>query len=112
MKKIYRIKKTSEIDAIFKTRKRVQGKYFNIFYQPNNQTFRFAISIGKKYGNAVERNLMKRRIREVINYYKENLDSFDFVVVVKKESANLSFQQIKEELTKLLYKSEIMEETR
>lgn len=111
MKKKFRIKKTNEIDAIFKAKKRVQNKYFNIFYQSNKQdTFRFAISIGKKYGNAVARNLMKRHIRESIRFNKERIGSFDFVIVVRKEAEKLSFHQIKEEIEKLLFKGKIMED--
>lgn len=113
MKKKYRIKKTNEIDAIFKTKKRVSSKYFNIFYQPNNKdTFRFAISIGKKYGNAVSRNLMKRHLRESVRSIYTSLKQYDFVIVVKKEASNLDFHQIKEEIIKLLFKGKIMEENK
>lgn len=111
MKKRFRIKQTSEIDAVFKTKKRVQSKYFNIFYQPNNlNTFRFAISIGKKYGNAVARNLMKRRLRESIRLNHIDFRNYDFVIVVKQEAINLDFHQINEQIAKLLLKAKIMEE--
>jgi len=113
MQKKYRIKKTSEIDAIFNQKKRVSGKYFNIFYQlSENDSFRFAISIGKKYGNAVKRNLMKRRIREIIRKSKDVIKPFDFVVVVKPDSSELNFETVKKEMLKLLTRAKIMEETK
>ncbi len=113
MQKKFRIKKTSEIDAIFNQKKRVNGKYFNIFYQlSENDSFRFAISIGKKYGNAVKRNLMKRRIREIIRKSKDVIKPFDFVVVVKPNSNDLDFETINLEILKLLSKAKITEETK
>lgn len=113
MKKKFRIKKTSEINAIFNTKRRVSGKYFNIFYQStNNDTFRFAISIGKKYGNAVARNLMKRRIREVVQATSSIIKTIDFVVVVKPTSNVLNFHEINEEILKLLKQAKIVEETK
>lgn len=109
MKKMYRIKKTNEIDALFKTKTRVSSKYFNIFYQPSKQNnFRFAISIGKKYGNSVQRNLMKRRLREIIKSNQESIGIIDFVITVKPNSIDLDFTQIKADIEKLLKKSKII----
>ena len=62
------------------------------------------MSIGRKYGNAVSRNLMKRRIREIIRNNKELLEKKDFVIVIKKESSQLSFQEIEANLINLLRK--------
>ena len=62
------------------------------------------MSIGRKYGNAVSRNLMKRRIREIIRNNKELFINKDFVIVIKKESSQLSFQEIEANLINLLRK--------
>ncbi|MFA5560186.1 MAG: ribonuclease P protein component [Acholeplasmataceae bacterium] len=108
MKKRYRIKKNSEIDAIFDLKQSKGNKFFVIYSTINNQNknFRFAISIGKKYGSAVERNLMKRRIRMIISNLKDQLDStLDFVIVVKPIAKTLNYQEIKQYIEELLYKN-------
>ena len=104
--KTYIIKKNQEIDTIIRERKSVGNKYFVIYTKKYNETrnFRFAMSIGRKYGNAVSRNLMKRRIREIIRNNKELLEKKDFVIVIKKESSQLSFQEIEANLINLLRK--------
>ena len=101
MKKEFRIKKTKEIDSIIKAKHSVGNKYFVIYKAKNNETshFRFAISIGRKYGIAVERNLMKRRIREIIRNINPN--NYDYVIVVKKASSELSFDEINQNLLNL-----------
>ncbi len=100
MKKKFRIKKTKEIDAIIKNKVRSGNKFFVIYYKENNLNhFRLAISIGRKYGIAVLRNKMKRQIRET--FRTPNFKNYDLVVVVKKEAALLTFQEIKTNLNNL-----------
>ena len=53
MKKVYRIKKNNEIDAIIQNKKSIGDKSFVVYYKENTSAhFRFAISIGRKYGGA------------------------------------------------------------
>lgn len=111
MKIKYRIKKTSEIDAIFKKRKTVGNMYFVIYInqRSDDHNFRFALSIGKKYGKAHERNLMKRRIREIIRIYKDEIpEKLEFIVVIKPKARELTYQMIKENLDKLMIKGKII----
>lgn len=112
MKKEYRIKKSSEIDAIFKFRKAKNNQYYGVYQKPNqeNKHFRFAVSIGKKYGNAVERNLAKRRIRMIVQELSQLfLKNIDFVIVIKPTSNKLDFQSMRLDLIELFTKSHIME---
>ncbi|MDY0075475.1 MAG: ribonuclease P protein component [Acholeplasmataceae bacterium] len=114
MKKRYRIKKSSEIDAIFK-QKVVRGDSYFALYQIDDDTkdhFMYALSIGKKYGNAVARNLAKRRIRMIIHDHKnEFIKSKCFVIVIKPSVATLSYQDMKQKLDTLFKKSKLMENT-
>lgn len=102
----YSIKKSLEIDAIIHERKSVGNKQFVVYTKKNNETshFRYAISIGKKYGNAVERNLMKRRIRSVITLNQDLLLHLDYIIVVRKDSKDCSFQEIEGSIKNLLRK--------
>ncbi len=112
MKKRYRIKKNSEIDAIFK-KKVVKGDSYFAIYQsedPANENFRFALSIGRRYGGAVERNLAKRRIRMIIQEMKDEIVAkSNFVIVIKPSAIDLSYAEMQSKLQALLKKSKLTE---
>ena len=109
IKKEYSIKKNLEIEKIIKEKNSVGNKYFVIYKRVNKETthFRFALSIGKKYGIAVKRNLMKRRVREII---KNNINlmnnDLDYVFVIKPLSSELDFKEIENNIIYLLKKEE------
>lgn len=110
MKKKYRIKKNSEIDAIFKLKK-VKGNLFFALYQADHEYphLRYALSIGKKYGKAHERNLAKRRLRDIILKLSPNIVNKSFIIVIKPTSKSLNYPDMYHHIVELLTKSKLME---
>ncbi|MCR5741247.1 MAG: ribonuclease P protein component [Gammaproteobacteria bacterium] len=111
MKKNQRIKKSEEIESIIKERRVVSGENFVLYTKENHQNKkpRFALSVPKKFGIAVKRNQIKRRMRSIFdnaNIKKE----FDVFVVAKKNSSLLEFDEIEKELIMLFNKADLLEE--
>lgn len=111
MKKEYRIKKSDEIQRLIKKRKTVGNSYFILYFDKNHdfENFRYALSVPKKYGNAVKRNLMKRRLREIIKVNSFD-NKYDFFIVVKPKAIDLDFDQIKILIENLFVKANILGE--
>ncbi len=102
MKKKYRLKRNHEIAAVVSKRQRVSGKYYTIYYVKSDSDVRIAISAGKKYGNAVERNYAKRIVREILRPYLDSFQAYSIVVVVKDISKDVSFNDKKYSLEKTI----------
>lgn len=102
MKKKYRLKKSHEIATVVQKRIRVTDKHYTIYYTKRNDGIKIAISAGKKYGNAVERNYAKRVVREILRPHLQSLPSYSFVIVVKDVSKDASFEEKKKSLENAL----------
>ncbi len=108
MDKAHRIKENSEIKELIKHKHSAGNRYF-VVYKKNNHDmthYRFAVSVSKKFGNAVKRNLAKRRVREIIRMQKIN-EPVDLFVVIKNNASNLTFQEQQKQLKFLLKKLNI-----
>lgn len=63
---------------------------------------RLGITTGKKVGNAVTRNLVRRRLREIYRLHEEEfLSGRDLVVVARVRSAHVSYWNLDRDFMKL-----------
>mgnify|MGYP002622471644 CR=1 FL=1 len=105
MKRIHSLKKSYDIEKLVKRKQSIGNKYYALYYQLNNHTRPLiAISVSKKFGNAVKRNYEKRITREIITEKIQDLASYNILVVVKKNVESLTFSQRKEQMHYLLGK--------
>ncbi len=109
MKKQYRVKKSQDIEKILKNHRFSKNPYFTLYIKEQNETnhFRYAISVGKKIGNAVVRNRLKRQIRAVIRNLNIKPD-FDVFIVARGKVLELNFEGINKELNYLFSKQKLL----
>jgi len=93
----------SSYRIIYEQGVRRSSRFFTIVACGNsNGVKRLGITVTKKTGNAVFRNRTKRLIRE---FFRRNKDLFpaghDVVVMAKKNTPPLTYQEIERELTEL-----------
>lgn len=110
MKKAYRIKRNEEFQAIFNAGKSFANRELVIYYvKKTNQThFRVGLSVGKKIGNAVMRNQIKRYLREAFISLEDNINSdLDLIIIARNPTVNMNYHQIKRSLTHLLHRENL-----
>ena len=102
--KIVALSKNEEFRNLLK-KKSISNKYVIIYFgrleKKNNRKLNISFSVKKKIGNAVQRNKIKRRLRNIMNDAVKkisiNLD-FSFLVIAKSTMLNSEFKNIKETL--------------
>ena len=111
MNKQYRVKKSNEIEKILKEKKFSSNSYFSVYKRnkPETSHFRYAISVGKKLGNAVIRNKLKRQIRAVINELNIDLNrNTDVFIIAKVKILDISYQEMLKQLEYLFNKQKLI----
>lgn len=103
-KKKERVRKRSEFITIYKKGVKKETLHFIITTLPNKtQWSRLGLTVSKKIGKAVERNYVKRRLREYFRLHKANLPvACDIVLTAKKGANKLKFSEICKELNEKL----------
>jgi len=73
---------------VFRDGVNLASRYLVIYARPNELSFnRLGLSVGKKLGNAVTRNRIKRLLREAMRKVIEGIPlNCDFVIVAKRSS--------------------------
>lgn len=113
MKKAYRVKSEKDFQKVFQNGKSKANRQFVIYKLPKKEqkNFRVGISVGKKIGNAVVRNRIKRRIRHAImELDKEHTinSEIDFIVIARNPVSQMDYFEIKSSLLHILSLSKIL----
>lgn len=105
LRKDEKLLKKAQFDAVFNARKSAGNKRLVIHWADNDLGHpRLGLVVSTRYGNAVERNRFKRRIREIFRTHKSLMASRDIVVLPSKkpEGKDSSFDELREAFLKLL----------
>ena len=76
--------------------------WFDHCLRPVTTGPRLGLVVTKRLGKAVQRNRVKRLLREFFRRHRKHLPPIDLVVMAKKGAEGLVYHQVEEELGRLL----------
>lgn len=107
------LKKNYEFRNVLKNGKKVSGEFLNVFILKNQFNYNFlGLAISTKIGNAVQRNKIKRYLRENYKNLEENIyKGYNLVFLVKKDfgEKELNYQNIKTDMKNIFSKAKLID---
>jgi len=104
--KILALSKNEEFKSLLK-QKKISNKYVTVFYgklvNKNKSKLNISFVTKKKIGNAVKRNKIKRRLRNIVDDAVKNITlkfNYSYLVIAKPTMLNNEYTIIKETLFK------------
>lgn len=97
-----RLRRDSDFKAVFNRGMKKYNRNFSLYYLPTKRGKKVGIIVSKKHGNAVKRNLLKRRIRAIMYPLVPQLKYGNLILVPKVNADELDFKDLKKNIIHIL----------
>ena len=103
-----RLTDSPEFERVYRQGAAYRGRLFSVHAFPNEfGTPRLGLSVSRRVGNAVTRNTVRRRLREVFHAsFDEVPGSWDLVVSARPEASEAGLDELRQEFARSLRKLE------
>ncbi len=109
LKKVNRLKKRYQFSYIYKAGTHYSSLNLVLYVTPSKtKSVKVGFAVNRKIGHAVQRNLVRRRLREIAYFEIPLLKrNYNLIIVAKENSKNASFDELKTEFHKLILKADL-----
>lgn len=96
MEKKYRLRRNKDFQYTYRKGRSIRHPLLVLIYRRTNRIeSRIGFSITKKFGKAVQRNRIKRQLREILRLQLQQLkQGYDVIFVVRKEAKGASYHEL------------------
>ena len=102
----FRLKKQSDFQKLFKTGSRAFSPSLTIVYRKADKTT-MGISVGKKHGKSVQRNRIKRLLREAFRAVQGEMNGTYSIVLIPKVCEEYSVKNFERQLRWIIQKEKM-----
>lgn len=111
MRRTNRLKNRQDFRRVFKFGHSSANRYFVVYvlHKKKDDPVRIGVSVSKRVAkHAVDRNRMKRLVKEVVRQWIGQLPSgLDLVIIARRGSVNLTYKQTKDSLRHLFHRAHL-----
>ena len=104
--KYLRIKKQADFQKLFNKGKKGFSPSVTLLYQTSDK-MRLGISVGKRHGKSVQRNRIKRLLREAFRSTQDEMEGTYSVILIPKVCEEYSFHTFKKHLQWIIKKEKL-----
>jgi ribonuclease P protein component len=99
-----RLVRRKDYEAVYQAGRRRAGRLAVVFCRENGlDRTRFGTSAGRQLGTAVERNRIRRRVREVVRlHHRQFTPGWDIVIQPRRSAGRAQFRSLEQELVELV----------
>ena len=101
-----RLKKQADFQRLFNKGKRAHSASLSVVYRPSEK-MTMGISVGKKHGTAVQRNHIKRLLREAFRAVQGEMKGAYSIVLIPKVCEEYSVQNFEKQLRWIIQKEKL-----
>ncbi len=101
-----RIKKQAEFQRLFNKGKRAFSSTVTVLYRPAEKTS-MGISVGKRHGKSVQRNRIKRLLREAFRLNVDKIEGKYAFILIPKVREEYSFQAFWRDIQWIIQKEKL-----
>ena len=104
--KYLRIKKQADFQRLFQKGKRAFSSSLTLLYTPA-PVMRMGVSVGKKHGKSVQRNRVKRLVREAFRLNQDKMQGTYSFIIIPKVNKEYSFKVFERDLQWMIKKEKM-----
>ncbi|NLB42006.1 MAG: ribonuclease P protein component [Clostridiales bacterium] len=110
MEKKYRLRKNKDFQYTYKKgRSSGHPLLVSLHRKPRNAEIRIGYTVTQKFGNAVQRNRIKRQLREILRLQLPRLkQGYDVIFIVRREAKGASYKSLEDAVNQLLKRSNLL----
>lgn len=113
MQKEHRLARREDFNRVYRRGKSAANLQFVLYYLPQKEAgpFRLGVSVSKKLGNAVVRNSIRRRMKEIIRLAQDELQpGLDLVIIARKPVAEMEYEEMRKSLNHVMKRAGVLKE--